>query len=61
LANAVGSLGEVLAAQGDAAAAIPLFDEALGLLEQYSEHSRAKGLRELFEGERKKAEEGLNK
>jgi tetratricopeptide (TPR) repeat protein len=61
LANAIGSLGEILAAQGDSEAALPLFDEALGLLEQFSEHSRAKGLRELFEGERKKAEEGLNK
>lgn len=60
LANAVGSLGEVLVAQGDAAAAIPLFDEALVLLKRFQEHSRAKGLQELFEDERKKAKEGLN-
>lgn len=60
LANAIGSLGEVLAAQGDAEAALPLFNEALVLLERFPEHSRAKGLQELFRAEKKKAEERLN-
>lgn len=60
LANAVGSLGEILAAQGDAAAAIPLFDEALIILEKYPNHPNAKGLPELFQSERKKAQEHLN-
>jgi hypothetical protein len=59
LANGVGSLGEILAAQGSAAAAIPLFDEALVLLKRFPEHSRANRLQQLFEGERKKAKERL--
>ena len=38
LANAIGSLGEVLVLKGEAAEAILLFDEALALLERFPEH-----------------------
>jgi tetratricopeptide (TPR) repeat protein len=60
LANAVGSLGEILVGQGKMAAAIPLFDEGLILLKKYPNHPIAKGLPELFERERKKAVEHLH-
>jgi tetratricopeptide (TPR) repeat protein len=60
LANAVGSLGEILVGQGEMAAAVPLLNEALILLEKYPDHPNAEGLPELFEEERKKAIDHVN-
>lgn len=55
LANAVGSLGEVLALKGETAEAIWLFDEALAILSKYPNHAWAIGSLKIFEAERAKA------
>lgn len=54
LANALGSLGEALAGQGNEGEAIAVLDEALQLLQQFSDHARAAELRDLFTQERRK-------
>jgi tetratricopeptide (TPR) repeat protein len=58
LANAVGSLGEVLAAMGERQEALALFDEALALLAHFPENARAQRLGALFSGEKAKLEAG---
>jgi len=55
LANAVGSLGEVLALKGETNEAIQLFDEALAVLSKYPNHAWAMGSLKIFEAERAKA------
>jgi tetratricopeptide (TPR) repeat protein len=55
LANAVGSLGEVLALKGETSEAIRLFDEALEVLSEYPDHPWAVGSLKIFEAERAKA------
>jgi tetratricopeptide (TPR) repeat protein len=52
LANAVGTLGEVLAGRGKIAEAIPLIEQALMLLDRYPDHAWASKLRGIFEKER---------
>jgi tetratricopeptide (TPR) repeat protein len=57
LANAIGSLGEVLAQKGETSEAIQLFDEALAILSKYPDHPWAVGSLKIFEAERTKAME----
>lgn len=54
LANAVGALGEVLAGQKDAAAAIARFDQAIAILRQHPNDAKARRLLASFEGEKAK-------
>jgi tetratricopeptide (TPR) repeat protein len=58
LANAVGSLGEALAANGEREAAEIQFNEALHLLEQLPEHPRVAKLQRLFSAELQKLAKG---
>jgi len=55
LANAVGTLGEVLALKGETAEAIQLFDEALAVLSKYPDHPWVTDALKLLEAERAKA------
>jgi tetratricopeptide (TPR) repeat protein len=54
LANAIGSVGEALAALGNHAEAAAAFDEALALLAQFPTDARAGRLRTLFTAELEK-------
>jgi tetratricopeptide (TPR) repeat protein len=57
LANAIGSLGEAVAGQGERQEATALFAEALALLAKFPDNARAKRLRTLFRTEQEKLAE----
>ena len=60
MASSLGALGEILAAQGQGEAAIPLFDESITLFEKYPSHPRAIRSIKFFKAEKQKIEDRLN-
>jgi hypothetical protein len=53
LANTLGTLGETLVKQGESESAIPIYDEALRLLERYPGDAWARHLLAKFTAQRR--------